>query len=230
MTKWHLTRLAVPRSWNVPTKTNKYITRPIAGAHSLNMGISLNILVRDLLKLANTAKEVKSILNNEELIINGKTRKEPKYMVGFMDIISLPKLKKAYRIILNKKGKLVPVQIEEKEADIKLAKINNKIKIKGNKIQLNLSDGTNFLIEKDDFKTGSTVLISLKEGKIIDKIELKKGVSVMLTGGKHLGKIGTIESIDGENVSYKEGKESHLTLKKYAFVVGNDNPIITINE
>ena len=37
----HLKRLAIPRSWPLPRKTTVWVTRPRAGAHSLERCICL---------------------------------------------------------------------------------------------------------------------------------------------------------------------------------------------
>lgn len=230
MGKQHISRLAAPNSWNVPKKTTKYITRPLPGAHPLKMGMPLNLVLRDNLHLASKAKEVKTILHKGDVLIDGKIRKEPKFIVGLMDVITIPKAKKSYRILLSKKGKLTPIEIDENEAKLKLAKITNKINVKGKKLQLNLSDGRNILVDKDDFKTGSSVVIQLPENKVKESIPLEKGSSILLTGGKHIGSIGVIDAIEGDKVVYKDGDNNYTTLKKYALVVGKGKPMIKMVE
>ena len=56
MVKNHLTRLTAPKSWPIRRKGIKFIIRPQAGAHSLKNGISLSLVVRELLKYAKTKK------------------------------------------------------------------------------------------------------------------------------------------------------------------------------
>ena len=48
----HLKRLAIPRSWPLPRKTTIWVTRPRAGAHSLERCMPLNIVIRDVIGLA----------------------------------------------------------------------------------------------------------------------------------------------------------------------------------
>jgi len=62
-------------------------------------------------------------------------------------------------------------------------------------------------------------------------IKLEKGSTIFLIGGKHLGETGTIEDITGNKIIYKiKSNEVFETLKKYAFVIGIDKPIIKLDE
>ena len=77
-----------------------------------------------------------------------------------MDVVSIPKIDKYYRILPDYKGRLILHEIEEKDATFKLAKINNKTTVKGGKTQLNLHDGRNVLTE-DEYKTDDVVLLNI---------------------------------------------------------------------
>ena len=95
--------------------------------------------------------------------------------------------------------------------------------------KLNLSGNKNVLIDKDDYKVGDTVLLELPSQKISLHLKFEKGAMIFLTGGKHMGAKGVIESIEGNKVLYKDGKTTVETLKKYAFVIGKEKESITIN-
>ena len=134
MVERHLSRLATPKTWNVKRKGIKWITRPNPGSHSFKLGIPINVLLRDMLKLARTTKEVKNILNNQEVLIDGIRKKDHKQIIGLMDVISIPKIKKNFRILLSNKGKIIAIPIDDKEAKIKPAQIKGKTVIKKGKI------------------------------------------------------------------------------------------------
>ena len=63
MTKNHLKRIASPKTWKIGRKLHTFISRPNPGPHSLPMGMPLNIVLRDLLKFADTSYEVRKILS-----------------------------------------------------------------------------------------------------------------------------------------------------------------------
>ena len=181
-----------------------------------------------MVKLAHTTKEVKKMLHGEEVLVDGKRVRDVKNPVEFMDIITLPSTKAAYRICLDSHGRLVSKPVDEKEQNMKLCRIIGKTKIKGGKTQLNLNDARNILVDKEEYKVGDSLLIEVPSQKIQQHFALKVGAPVILIGGKHVGKIVMIESVEGDNVKYKGEKESSLTLKKYAFVVGKEKPAIAL--
>ena len=54
---------------------------------------------------------------------------------------------------------------------------------------------------------------------------------VFLTGGKHIGETGKVQDIASSRIIYKTEKGDVVeTLKKYAFPVGKDKPLIKITE
>ena len=71
MIKRHFKRLAKPKSWNILKKQGKFIIRPKPGAHSFENGLAITLVLRDLLKYAQTTKEAKKILINKIVMIDG---------------------------------------------------------------------------------------------------------------------------------------------------------------
>ena len=54
----------MPKSWQIKIKKKrKFITRPLPG-QSLKLGMPINLILRDILKLALNNKEVKKILKS----------------------------------------------------------------------------------------------------------------------------------------------------------------------
>lgn len=229
MVKNHLKRLAAPRTWAIKRKEQKWITRPNPGAHSLDMGLSLNTVIKSLLSIAKTSKEVTRLLYHKEIFVDAKPRKEEKLIVGLFDTITFPKIEKSYRIVINDKKKLGIIEIDEKENNLKLVNVTGKSLIKG-KTQINCSDARNILVDKDEYKVGDSLLIDLPGQNIKQHLKLEKGSLILLIGGKHMGDYGTLESIEGNNIIYKSSKGTFQTLKKYAFAIGKEKPVIKILE
>jgi len=183
----HLKIQNIPKSWPTKRKGKRYV---VVASHDKNSGIPLLIIIRDLLKLAENRKEVKKILNSGEVSVNGKKRKEEKLSVLPGDIINIGN--KIYHLSFSEKGKLI---VEETKNLDKVFKIINKTLIKNKKIQLNLSQGKNILLDKDEkLKTGDSII--LKDNKISKIIPLEKGREVLLIKGKNKGKQGKIEEIN----------------------------------
>ncbi len=221
-------RLAAPTTWAMKRKGITFVTRPLPGAHPYRLGTPLGFMLRDVLGVARTAKEALYILNNKDVLVNGVKRKDKKFIIGFMDSLSLASVNQHYRIILSKNGTLDVAGIDADDAKKKIAKIIGKTSTKGNRLQLNLSDGMNILVEKDEYKPGDSLLFEVPENKISIHFRLEKGAFVMLTDGKHCGKSGVVEDITNDIIVFKANDEVCRTKKAFAFVLGKDASALKI--
>lgn len=222
----HLKRLASPRNWMIDRKENKFTTRPKPGPHPIDSSLPLGIVLRDLLKYACTMSEVKKLLNGNPVLIDEKRKKDHRLPVGLFDIISFPDIKKKYRILLDKKGRIALKEIDSKE-NIKPCKIIKKTILSKNKLQLNLSDGKNITTDKK-CNTGDTVIITLPDQKIKEILQLKKDAFVLLMKGKHAGDFGLLREIKNNQAVYQKNEQRIKTLKEYLFVLGDKKPVIDI--
>ncbi len=229
MGRAHLKRLNAPKTWKVNRSSIKFITKPSPGPHSKGMCMPINIVLRDKLGYASTTKEVKHILLNKEILVDGRIRRELKFPIGFMDVLEIPDLKEVYRMLLNNKGFLVLMKIDKKEASLKPCRIMNKTILRGGKTQLNLSCGINKIVDKDAFKTGDTVVLEMPKQDIKDHIKLEKGAYIFMMGGTHIGDHGVVEDVKPQTIVFKSSSgKSYETLKKYALVIGKEKPIISL--
>ncbi len=231
----HLKRLAAPRVLRIPRKERALTIRAAPGPHRFEQAIPLGLLVRDYLGLCDTYKEARKIVSNGDVLVDGVKRKDYKFPCGMMDVISIPKMRKYVRILYDRNGKLALVSISESDAEWKLCRIQNKTVIKGKKVQLNLHDGKNKLVEKDEYKTGDVLKLSFKESKIDEVYKFEKGTVTMITGGTHVGEIASIEDIQvvassKPNLVVLKGENEFSTIAEYVFPIGKTKPAITIPE
>ena len=227
MVKNHLKTISAPKTWPVKRKEKIWVTKPNSGPHALQNSLSLNFVLKNFLKLAKTTKEVKYILQTHEILVDGVKRKDPKFNIGLMDTLFISPLKKNYRLLFNKYGKIDFIEISEEESKIKILSILGKHCIKG-KFQLNLFDGRNILTDKNEYKIRDSLLLELPSQKILKTLPLKKGSYIFIVGGKNLGAYGKIEEIQDKHLIFKHGSKFVKTLKKYGFVIGEDKPEITL--
>jgi small subunit ribosomal protein S4e len=226
----HLKRIVAPKSWKVTRKTSKWIVSPRPGPHPKERGIPLLILIRDLLKIARTAKEAKRILKSGEVVVDGRVRKDHKFPCGFFDIISIPKIEKNYCILPDHKARLSLREIPSTKS--KLCKVVGKRMVKGGKIQLNLHDGRNLLSESP-IKRKDSVVISIPDGKILRHYPYQEGATAYIIGGKHAGRIGKIREIKKLRSSNPNRVVLEIdgsiveTLEDYVFVVGKEEYVRT---
>ncbi|MCZ7398479.1 MAG: S4 domain-containing protein [Candidatus Methanoperedens sp.] len=95
----HQKRVAAPTSWPITRKTHHWVVGANAGSHSKGTGIPLLVVVRDMLKIANTSKEAKTIINEGNILVDGVERTNYKHMVGLFDIVSIPTTNEYYRVL-----------------------------------------------------------------------------------------------------------------------------------
>jgi len=229
MVKNHLKRLASPNTWPIGKKVLTFVTRSMPGAHKDTHQISITVFLRDMVKLLDNVKEVKFVLHNKDCLVDGVAIHDNKRGVGIFDIVSLPKLKKHFQLTINEKNKLSFVEISEKEASQKVCKIIGKTSLKGNKVQINTEDGRNFLVEKDTYKVGDSIITSLPKQKITNHLPLAKKSLVYLIEGTQVGHVAVVEAIDGKVITIKIGDKVVRTKKDYAVVIGKDKPLIKVN-
>jgi small subunit ribosomal protein S4e len=224
----HQKRVAAPTSWPVARKTHHWVVGANAGAHSMETGIPLLVVVRDLLKIANNAKEAKRIINEGNVFVDGKARTDYKYIVGLFDILSIPATNEYYRVLLDKQNRFK--LYKDDAGALKLCRVNNKTVVKKGAVQLNLHDGSN-IIASNDYRTFDTVM--LKEGRIVKHISYKPGNLAMIVGGEHSGEIGKIKQIrkvrgSGTNMVVLSNEREFETIEDYVFVIGETAPEIKV--
>lgn len=232
----HMKRLASPRSWKIPKKSSTWVPKPSPGKHSAEKGIPLGLVLRDYLSIVDNMTEAKRIIGNREVLVDGRPAASHKVPVGLMDIVTVPKLQKQYRVVLDHHGRVVVAEIGAAEAAWKFCRIENKTTISGGRIQLNLHDGRNAIVKEGKYKTGDVVKIALPEQEIKAHYPFGKGMTVLVTGGAHVGEFAKVE---GEEVirsprpnlvSLKSGEQPYSTVKQYVFIVGKDKAEIALPE
>lgn len=225
----HQKRVAAPTSWPITRKTHHWVVGANAGPHSKETGIPLLVIVRDLLKLANNAKEARRIINEGNIFVDGIARNDYKYIVGLFDIVSIPSTNEYYRVLLDVQNRF-KLYKEDSNA-LKLCRINNKTIVKKGAVQLNLHDGSN-IISSNDYKTFDTILLG-QDRKIVKHIAYKPGNLAMIVGGEHSGEIGKIKQIrkvrgSGTNMVAISNEREFETIEDYVFVIGESTPEIKV--
>ena len=231
----HMKRLNAPRTLKLHRKENKWTVRANPGAHPLEKSIPLGLIIRDYLDLSDTLSETKNIISKGEILVDGIKRKNYKHPCGLMDVISILSIKKDYRLLFDRRGKLALIPIKTNEATWKLCRIENKTIIKGKQVQLNLHDGRNKIVKKDEYKTGDVLKISFKDQKIDETFKFEKGTVSMIIGGSHIGEVANIEEVEiipstKSNLIKMKGASDFSTLQEYVFPIGKNKPIIELPE
>lgn len=223
----HLKRLAAPRSWSIPRKTNVYTTKPRPGAHPVERALPLGTFLRDHLHLVATGREAARVIGAGDVMVDGRVVKDAKFAVGFMDSISVPKVGKAWRVSIDEKARLRLVPIGAQDASWKLAQIDSKTTVSGGRTQLNMHDGRNLLVKKDDYATGDVLKVEVPSQKVLGHFPLKEGAQVLVVDGRHAGEVAPVKAIEVTKshkpnlIHLSSGDLAFTTIKPYAFPIGD---------
>jgi small subunit ribosomal protein S4e len=226
--KKHMKRIAVPKAVPVhDKKANTWIVKSMPGPHPKHHAIPLGVLIREVMGLVRTSKEIKQVLSGRMVEVDGKVRTEEKFPVGLMDTVSVPKSGKSYRIMVDRKGRLFPAEIEKKEASKKLLKVVRKHTMKKGKFSLAFHDGRNMAADKH-VMVGDTVQVSLPVAKIESHLKREPGSRCLVVEGKHVGTIVKLKDIieraggkPSEALVEDEKGGEFVTVTKYLFVIDN---------
>lgn len=201
----HIKRKTIPNFWPIARTGTKYMA---VSSHNKTNSMPLIVVMRDILNSVKSSKELKKIVREKKILVNGKIVREDKYPLALFDSLAIPSINKFYKVVL--KGKKYHLaEVSEKELSSRIYKVESRKVLPGKKIQINLSSGKNIL-SNEKIETGNFVL--LKENKLAKIIKLEKGTEVLVVSGKHSGKSGKIISVEkiGEDkiaeISTKEGE------------------------
>ncbi|WXG42831.1 MAG: 30S ribosomal protein S4e [Promethearchaeati archaeon SRVP18_Atabeyarchaeia-1] len=238
----HLKRLAAPRNWRIPRGRYSWAVRPHCGPHPINTSMPLLNLVKLVLAPSYTAREARHVLFQGKVLIDGVKRSDYKFPVGLMDVVSVPATDRVYRILPLPVRGLTLHPIAKTEAGFKLCRVISKVSTRGGNLQINLHDGRNILVKKDEankelssVKTHDTLKIEVPSQKIIETVKYEQGTLVLISGGKNVSMIGRVEKIHepkGANlstdVSLRISEEKTIEVPRdYTFAIGKEESLIS---
>jgi len=204
-----------------------FAPRPSSGPHKLRECLPLVILLRNRLKYALTGREVTKILMQRVVKVDGKVRTDNTYPAGFMDVIQIEKTKENFRLLYTPKGKFTLHKIPPTETEFKLLKVRKiAIGVKGIPF-VTTHDGRTIRYPHPDIKENDSVKFNLKTNKIEEVIKFGPGNLVMIVGGRNLGRIGVLKSVEKHEGSHSVihvedlAKKAFATRLQNAFVLGS---------
>ena len=203
----HQTRKEISRYLPLSRKGTKYVAR---ASSNIMDSVPIVIAVRDMLKLASTSAEVKRMIHNKQLKLNGQIVHDIHQSIKLFNIFEADK---SYILTILPTLKF---SFEHSSSKDRLCKIVSRRLVSSGKIQLNLHDGTN-VIGKENMKKGDTLYLD-SSNKVKSHKSIEKGASVFIASGKYAGSTGSLVSHNGSFVIVKLKKEEALLPLKNIFV------------
>eukprot|EP00930_Biecheleria_cincta_P096690 TRINITY_DN884_c1_g2_i7.p1 TRINITY_DN884_c1_g2~~TRINITY_DN884_c1_g2_i7.p1 ORF type:complete len:259 (-),score=53.62 TRINITY_DN884_c1_g2_i7:69-845(-) len=225
----HLKRMYAPKHWMLDKLRGRWAPKPSAGPHKLRECMPLIVMLRERLKYALTYREVKMIVMQRLIKVDGKVRSDMFFPAGFMDVVQIEKTKENFRLLYNTKGRFTLHKIVKEEASYKLCRVKKVMRGPKGIPYAVTHDGRTLRYPDPDVKPNDTVRLDTESGKILDYVKFEPGNVVMISGGNNIGRVGVIthrEKHPGsfEIVHIKDAVgHSFNTRLENVFVIGKGN-------
>jgi len=212
-----------------------FTVKPSSGPHRQGESLPVALFLRNRLKYALNMKEVETIMKQRLIKIDGKTRTDPKFPTGFMDVVQIEKTGENFRIIYDVKGRFTVHRITASEAAYKLCRVKAVVTGPNGVPYLHTNDGRTIRYPDPNAKVNDSVQLDLATNKIQDCIKFEVGNLCMVTGGANAGRVGTLVSKEKHpgsfDICHIKDSQGHLfaTRLAYVFVIGKGNkPFISL--
>jgi len=233
--KRHLKRLNAPKHWMLDKLGGIWAPRPSTGPHKLRECLPLIILLRNRLKYALNTKEVKYILMQRLVKVDGKARTDKTYPAGFMDVIGIEKTNEFFRLLYDVRGRFIVHRVSPEEGKYKLARVKTLAMGLKKVPYIVTHDGRTIRYPDPMVAVNDTVKVDIETGKMSEFVKFETGNLAMISGGKNTGRVGVIVSREKHQGSFDivhlKDSQGHIfaTRLHNVFVIGEGNrPMVSL--
>lgn len=188
----HLKRMFAPHHWMLGKLKGRWAPKPTPGPHHYRTCLPLVVMLRERLKYALTYHEVKMIVMQRLIKVDGKVRMDMFYPAGFMDTIMIEKTKENFRLLWDTKGRFRLHKISKEEVSYKLVRVTKIVKGPKGVPYARTHDTRTIRYPDPAVKVNDTIRIDLPSGKPLDFCKFEVGNIAMLSGGNNIGRVGII--------------------------------------
>jgi small subunit ribosomal protein S4e len=229
-----LKRLSAPRQWDIERQEKRFIIKPSPGPYSMEKSYPLGVVIRDILRMVNGKRELRYVITNGQVLVDGTTRRSPSFPVGLFNVIEVPKEGVAVRLLPSPDG-LVPSRIAGDETRLKLCSISSKVKVRGGHIQYGFNDGRVITNDTLSLSPGDAVLMKVPEQTPVSSVKLGKKALGLVVSGDRAGQIGQVMDVHKGSITREKtvvlslpGGETELPAR-LVFPVGTEKPVIGVS-
>ncbi|MDV0444017.1 30S ribosomal protein S4e [Methanorbis rubei] len=228
-------RMTAPDAWQIARKESKYVVSTAHGPHD-GSALPIGVWMRDQMNFAQNTKEVKKILHDRHVVLNGKIVTDEHIGIDVFDIVSFPKVNKHFIILVDAKGRQTAHEITSEAAQVQLVKVANKTTITGGKTQINLTSGANFISDNSCKGKDSLVITITGDDRFVvqQHFPFAVGNMAMIIGGQHTTKTGKIveikiqeSSLPNRVVLETADGEKFETIEDYIYMIGTTESFLS---
>jgi len=188
----HLKRMYAPKHWMLDKLKGRWAPMPSPGPHKARECLPLIVMLRERLKYALTYREVKMIVMQRLIKVDGKVRADMFYPAGFQDVVTIDKTKENFRLLYDTKGKFALHKIQKEEASYKLCRVRKIERGPRGIPYARTHDGRTLRYPDPDVKANDTVRVDLATNKMLDHVKFEIGNLAIISGGNNIGRVGVI--------------------------------------
>jgi small subunit ribosomal protein S4e len=153
--------------------------------------------------------------------IDNRTRRNPRFPLGFMDVVTIDKTGENFRILYDIKGRFQPHRIDANEASFKLCKVKRKCLGKNKIPYIVTHDGRTIRFPHPDIKKNDSIRLNLETGEIDSVVKFENGASVFVQGGNNIGRVGILQHVEHHPGSYEIAHVKDSRGNSFATRLGN---------
>jgi len=189
----HLKRMYAPKHWMLDKLKGRWAPMPSPGPHKARECLPLIVMLRERLKYALTYREVKMIVMQRLIKVDGKVRADMFYPAGFQDVVTIDKTKENFRLLYDTKGRFALHKIQKEEASYKLCRVRKVERGPRGVPYARTHDGRTLRYPDPDVKSNDTVRVDLATNKMLDHVKFETGNMAIISGGNNIGRVGIIQ-------------------------------------
>lgn len=195
------------------------------------------IILRNRLKYALTYREAMLITHDKasKIKIDGRTRTDVKFPVGFGDVLSIDQTSEYFRLLYDSKGRFSLVRISVEDSKFKLCKVKKRLIGANNVPYIVTHDGRTIRYPHPHISPSDTIKLNLETGEIDDFVKFEQGNVAMITGGRNTGRVGLLTHTEkhegGFDIAHLRDTKGNTfaTRLMNAFVIGKGKgPWVTL--
>jgi len=221
----HLKRMFAPKHWMLDKLKGRWAPMPSPGPHKGRECMPLIVMLRERLKYALTYREVKMIVMQRLIKVDGKVRSDMFYPSGFMDVVAIDKTKENFRMLYDTKGRFALHKVSKEEATYKLCKVKKVERGPRGIPYARTHDGRTLRYPDPDVSANDTVRLDLATGKMLDHVKFETGNLCMISGGNNIGRVGVIQNREKHPGSFEMVHVKDAVGHVFATRLGNVMPI-----
>jgi small subunit ribosomal protein S4e len=166
--------------------------------------------------------------------IDNKTRRDIKFPVGIMDVVTISKTNEHYRMLYDVKGRFNLTKIKDTEAKFKLLKVTRKFVGPNKWPYIVTNDGRSIRFPHPEINVGDTLKYDLEKNTVLEWFKNEPGHIAFITGGNNVGRAAVIQHVERhlggfDIVHFKDAQgKTFATRSGNVFVIGNKKSTITL--